>query len=137
MQGAQVQFLVRELDATYGKEPPSSVAPDPAESRGALPPPQDPSPLRGKILQARLQQYVTGLILRCAGKAGNPFQTTQGNRLSCRDQEGRRVSDEVVPGTSVFSSSETGTGAWALVSGWLGWGGDDGRGTDSLLPHRL
>ena len=29
-------------------------------------------------------------ILRCAGKAGNPFQTTQGNRLSCRDQEGRR-----------------------------------------------
>ena len=22
----------------------------------------------------------TGLILRCAGKAGNPFQTTQGNR---------------------------------------------------------
>ena len=27
---------------------------------------------------------------RCAGKAGNPFQTTQGNRLSCRDQEGRR-----------------------------------------------
>ena len=32
----------------------------------------------------------TGLILRCAGKAGNPFRTTQGNRLSCRDQEGRR-----------------------------------------------
>ena len=31
----------------------------------------------------------TGLILRCAGKVGNPFQTTQGNRLSCRDQEGR------------------------------------------------
>ena len=24
----------------------------------------------------------TGIILRCAGKAGNPFQTTQGNRLS-------------------------------------------------------
>ena len=33
----------------------------------------------------------TGLILRCAGKAGNPFQTTQGNRLSCRDQEGSEV----------------------------------------------
>ena len=31
----------------------------------------------------------TGLILRCAWKARNPFQTTQGNRLSCRDQEGR------------------------------------------------
>ena len=33
----------------------------------------------------------TGLILRCAGKAGNPFQTTQGNRLSCRDQEGMKA----------------------------------------------
>ena len=31
-----------------------------------------------------------GLILRCAVKAGNPFQNTQGNRLSCRDEEGRR-----------------------------------------------
>ena len=28
------------------------------------------------------------VLLRCAGKSGNPFQTTQGNRLSCRDQEG-------------------------------------------------
>ena len=46
----------------------------------------------------------TGLLLRCARKAGNPFQTTQGNRLSCRDQEGRRGSDEVVPGPSVFPS---------------------------------
>ena len=36
----------------------------------------------------------TGLILRCAGKAGNPFQTTQGNRLSCRRQEGRRGSED-------------------------------------------
>ena len=48
----------------------------------------------------------TGLILRCAGKAGNPFRTTQGNRLSCRDQEGRRGSDEVVPGPLVFPSRE-------------------------------
>ena len=30
-----------------------------------------------------------------------PFQTTQGNRLSCRDQEGRRGSEEAVPGPSV------------------------------------
>ena len=50
----------------------------------------------------------TGLLLRCAGKAGNPFQTTQGNRLSCRDQEGRRGSDEAVPGPSVFHSRELG-----------------------------
>ena len=49
-----------------------------------------------------------GLILRCAGKGGNPFQTTQGNRLSCRDQEGRRGSEEAVPGPSVFPSREPG-----------------------------
>ena len=49
-----------------------------------------------------------GLILRCAGKAGNPFQTTQGNRLSCRVPEGRRVSEEAVPGHSVFPSLELG-----------------------------
>ena len=54
---------------------------------------------------ARLQfPHEAGLILRCAGKAGNTFQTTQGNRLSCRDQEGRRGSEEAVPGTSVFPS---------------------------------
>ena len=51
---------------------------------------------------------VDGLILRCAGKAGNSFQTTQGNRHSCRDQEERRVSDEVVSGPSVFPSREPG-----------------------------
>ena len=50
----------------------------------------------------------TSLILRCAGKAGNPFQTTQGNDLSCRDQEGRRGSEEAVPGPSVFPSREPG-----------------------------
>ena len=61
----------------------------------------------------------TGLILRCARKVGNAFQTKQGNRTSCRDQEGRRVSDEVVPGTSVFSSSETGMSGnfWGRIKG--------------------
>ena len=49
----------------------------------------------------------TGLILRCTRKAGNPIQRKQGNRLSCHDQEGRRCSDEVVLGTSVFLSSQT------------------------------
>ena len=39
----------------------------------------------------------TGLILRCDRKVGNPFQTKQGSRPSCRDQEGRRVSEAVVP----------------------------------------
>ena len=55
-----------------------------------------------------LNFLVTGLILRRAGKSGNPFQTKQGNRPSFRDQEERRGSDEVVPGTSVFPLSETG-----------------------------
>src|SRR5574337_1124894 len=39
----------------------------------------------------------TGLILRGDRKVGNPFQTKQGSRPSCRDQEGRRGSEEVVP----------------------------------------
>ena len=39
----------------------------------------------------------TGLILRCNRKVGNPFQTKQGSRPSCRDQEGRRGTEEVVP----------------------------------------
>ena len=62
----------------------------------------------------------TGLILRCAGKAGNPFRTTQGNRLSCRDQEGRRGSEEAVPGPSVFPSWETGVSGnfWGSHEGW-------------------
>ena len=50
----------------------------------------------------------TSLILRCDGKVGIPFQIKQGNQPSSRDQEGRTGSDEVVQGTSVFLSSETG-----------------------------
>ena len=61
----------------------------------------------------------TGLILRCAGKAGNPFQTTRGNRLSCRDQERRRGSEEAVSGPSVFPSREP--GVWGNF-----WGSQEG-----------
>ena len=50
----------------------------------------------------------TGLILRCAGKAGNPFQTTQGNRLSCRDQEG----PVFLPGDSPGWRSLVGRSPW-------------------------
>ena len=46
----------------------------------------------------------TGLILRCAGKIGNTFQTKQENRHSCCNQEGRRGSNDVVWGTWVFPS---------------------------------
>ena len=61
----------------------------------------------------------TGLILMCARKVGNAFQTKQGNRTSCRYQEGRRVSDEVVPGTSVFPLSESGMSRnfWGRIKG--------------------
>ena len=60
-----------------------------------------------------------GLILRCAGKVGNPLQTEQGSRPSFRDQERRRGSDEVVPETSVFPSSETGMSwnFWGRIKG--------------------
>ena len=51
--------------------------------------------------------HETGLILKCDGKVEIPFQTKQGNRPSCRDQEWRRGADEVVPGTSLFLSRET------------------------------
>ena len=34
---------------------------------------------------------------------GNPELGTQGNRLSCRDQEGRRGSEEAVPAHYVLS----------------------------------
>ena len=61
----------------------------------------------------------TGPILRCAGKAGNPLETTQGDRLSCRDQEGRGGSEEAVPGPSVFPSREPG------MSGNI-WGSQEG-----------
>ena len=54
-------------------------------SRGCIP----GSPGESGLVSRGSQGRETGLILRCAGKAGNPFQTTQGNRLSCRDQEGQ------------------------------------------------
>ena len=61
----------------------------------------------------------TGLILRCAGKVGNPFETKQWNQPSYRDQERRKASDEVVLGTSGFPSSETGMSGnfWSLMKG--------------------
>ena len=59
----------------------------------------------------------TGLMLRCPWKVGKAFQTKQVNRPYCRDQEGRRGSDEVVPGTLVFPLSETGMSGnfWGLM----------------------
>ena len=61
----------------------------------------------------------TGLILRWAGKVGNPLQTEQWSRPSFRDQERRRGSDEVLPGTSVFPLSESGMSRnfWGRIKG--------------------
>ena len=54
------------------------------------------------------------LDLPLPGLYGNPFKTKQGNRPSCRDQEWRRGPEEAVPGTSVFSSSQTGVSMQTL-----------------------
>ena len=48
------------------------------------------------------------------GVAKSRTQATQGNRLSCLDEEGRRSSEEAVPGPSVFHSGDPG------VSGEIG-----------------
>ena len=83
-----------------------------------------------------------GLILRWAGKVGNPLQTEQWSRPSFRDQERRRGSDEVLLGTSVFPSSETGMSGsfwgrikrskyrFAIENGKLdfSWGAPAGKG---------
>lgn len=50
----------------------------------------------------------TGLILRCDRKVGNPFQTKQGSRPSCPDQEGRKGSEEGVPENLSVPLEETG-----------------------------
>jgi len=42
-------------------------------------------------------RHERGLILRCDLKVGNPFQTKERSRPSCRGQEGRRASEAVVP----------------------------------------
>src|SRR5574337_1813911 len=42
-------------------------------------------------------RHERGLILRCDLKVGNPFQPKERSRPSCRGQEGRRASEEVVP----------------------------------------
>ena len=58
-----------------------------------------------------------GGLLGVAGRLSGTV-STQGNRLSCRDQEGRRGSEEAVPGPSVFPSGEPGVSGdfWALGS---------------------
>ena len=63
--------------------------------------------------------HETGLIRRFAGNVGTPLQTKHGSRPSCRNQERRRGSDEVVPGTSMFPSSKTGISGnfWGRIKG--------------------
>ena len=62
--------------------------------------------------------HETGLILKCAAKVMKLFQAKQRNRPSCGDQEGSSGSDEVLLGTSVFPSSETGMSDnfWGRIS---------------------
>ena len=86
--------------------------------------------------------HETGLILKCAAKVMKLFQTKQRNRPSCGDREGTSGSDEVLLGTSVFPSSETGMSGnfwghikhskyrFALQNGTLdfSWGAPAGMG---------
>ena len=69
--------------------------------------PETPCTIQDSGFQV-IEIHVRQPHLRCVETVGNPFQTTQGNRLSCRDQEGRRGSEEAVPGPSVFPSGEPG-----------------------------
>ena len=80
----------------------------------------------------------TGLILRCPGKAGNPFQTMQGNRISCRDPEGRRGSEEAGPGRSVFPSGDPGVSGdfWGSQEGFQGPFRPSGRNRGLPLRRR-
>ena len=80
----------------------------------------------------------TGLIQRCAGKTRNPFQTTQGNRLSFRDQDGRRGSEEAVPGHSVCPSGEPGVSVdfWGSQEGCQGPFRPSGRNRGLPLRRR-
>ena len=81
--------------------------------------------LRPARRQAREFPRETGLLLRCARKAGSPFQTTQGNRLSCRAQEGRRGSDA---GALLWPSGTHQPGGQV--------GGHTGEGEARELGHR-
>ena len=80
----------------------------------------------------------SGLILRCAGKAGNPFQATQGNRLSCRGQEGRRGSEEAETGLSVFHTGDPGVSGdfWVSQEGCQGPFRPSGRNRGLPLRRR-
>ena len=57
----------------------------------------------------------TGLILRWDGKVGNTFQTKQGSRPSCPDQEGR-MPLVLAQGSPIFHSSCEGELGIALES---------------------
>ena len=84
-------------------------------------------PLEGLMLKLKLQYFghlmqranILEKTLMLGGIGCRRRRATQGNRLSCRDQEGRRGSDEVVLGTSGFPSSETGMSGnfWSLMKG--------------------
>ena len=68
----------------------------------------------------------------------NPFQRKQGNRLSCRDQEGRRGSEEAVPGPSVFPSGDPGLSGdfWGSQEGCQGPFRPSGRNRGLPLRRR-
>ena len=74
-----------ELKSLLMKVKVESVAPDPAESRGAPPPPQDPSPLRG-TLGSSLRSPAEGEVSREGRDLGVAFQAPPGSQASSRGE---------------------------------------------------
>ena len=56
----------------------------------------------------RFCYYINETLLYDFGAIFKKYSFPQGNRLSCRNQEGRRGSEEAVPGPSVLPSGEPG-----------------------------
>ena len=52
--------------------------------------------MSGQVSRGSAREYQAD-VPRCDRKVGNPFQTKQGSRPSCPDQEGRKGSEEGVP----------------------------------------
>ena len=70
-------------------------------------------PLRTHVARLEFPRE-TGLILRCAGKAGNPFQTTQGLSRSVVSDSCDPI-DCSLPGSSVHGISQARILEWVAV----------------------
>ena len=79
----------------------------------------DPEGWYGEGGLAQEVQSSIQLVRESWGLLSSHFRAKQGNRPTGHDQEGRRGLNEVVPGTSVVPSSETGMSRhfWGRIKG--------------------